>query len=85
MVGLAACSADCKEMWQIGVDVLPKYRHQGINDRKTHKIGVLFLVIGICVGETDDAPGAGGLGIIIMLCFCRLGWKVLHKSGNNHK
>lgn len=30
MVGLAACSADCEDMWQIGVDVLPKYRRQGI-------------------------------------------------------
>ena len=30
LVGLAACSADCKDMWQIGVDVLPKYRRQGI-------------------------------------------------------
>lgn len=30
MVGLAACSADCEDMWQIGVDVLPKYRQQGI-------------------------------------------------------
>ena len=30
LVGLAACSADCEEMWQIGVDVLPGYRRQGI-------------------------------------------------------
>ena len=30
LVGLAACSADCKDMWQIGVDVLLKYRQQGI-------------------------------------------------------
>ena len=30
LVGLAACSADCNDMWQIGVDVLPKYRRQGI-------------------------------------------------------
>lgn len=30
LVGLAACSADCETMWQIGVDVLPKYRRQGI-------------------------------------------------------
>lgn len=30
LVGLAACSADCKDMWQIGVDVLPKCRRQGI-------------------------------------------------------
>ena len=30
LVGLAACSADCQNMWQIGVDVLPEYRRQGI-------------------------------------------------------
>lgn len=30
LAGLAACSADCDSMWQIGVDVLPEYRRQGI-------------------------------------------------------
>ncbi len=30
LVGLAGCSADCEKMWQIGVDVLPDYRRQGI-------------------------------------------------------
>lgn len=30
LVGLAGCSADCEQMWQIGVDVLPEYRRQGI-------------------------------------------------------
>lgn len=30
LVGLAACSADCETMWQIGVDVLPEYRRAGI-------------------------------------------------------
>lgn len=30
LVGLAACSADCGDMWQIGVDVLPEYRRRGI-------------------------------------------------------
>lgn len=30
LVGLAGCSADCEDMWQIGVDVLPDYRRQGI-------------------------------------------------------
>ena len=30
LVGLAGCSADCEEMWQIGVDVQPDYRRQGI-------------------------------------------------------
>ncbi len=30
LVGLAACSADGADMWQIGIDVLPKFRHRGI-------------------------------------------------------
>lgn len=30
LVGLAACSADCDTMWQIGVDVLPEYRRKGV-------------------------------------------------------
>ena len=30
MIGMAACSQDCGSMWQIGVDVLPKCRQQGI-------------------------------------------------------
>lgn len=30
LVGLAACSADCEDMWQIGIDVLPEYRRQGV-------------------------------------------------------
>lgn len=30
LIGLAACSADCDTMWQIGVDVLPEYRRCGI-------------------------------------------------------
>ena len=30
LVKLAACSADGDTMWQIGIDVLPKYRRKGI-------------------------------------------------------
>ncbi len=30
LIGLAGCSADCDDMWQIGVDVLPEYRRRGI-------------------------------------------------------
>lgn len=30
IVGVAACSNDGKEMWQIGVDVLPAYQRRGI-------------------------------------------------------
>ncbi|MFC5452366.1 GNAT family N-acetyltransferase [Paenibacillus aestuarii] len=30
IVGIAGASADCKTMWQIGVDVLPPYRGKGL-------------------------------------------------------
>lgn len=30
LAALAACSADCDSMWQIGIDVLPAYRGRGI-------------------------------------------------------
>ena len=30
LIGLSGCSADAEMMWQIGVDVLPEYRKQGV-------------------------------------------------------
>ena len=30
IIGMAGASADSKTMWQIGIDVLPKYRGRGI-------------------------------------------------------
>lgn len=30
LIALAGASADCSTMWQIGIDVLPEYRRQGI-------------------------------------------------------
>jgi len=38
LVGLAGCSADCDEMWQIGVDVLPAYRRQGVASALTNRL-----------------------------------------------
>ena len=38
LVGLAGCSADCGEMWQIGVDVLPGYRRRGIASALTNRL-----------------------------------------------
>lgn len=40
LVGFAACSADCDTMWQIGVDVLPEYRRQGIACALTSQLAV---------------------------------------------
>ena len=38
LIGLAGCSADCAEMWQIGIDVLPEYRRKGIASALTNRL-----------------------------------------------
>jgi len=43
LVGLAACSADCDSMWQIGIDVLPEYRRRGIASALTSRLAVEIL------------------------------------------
>lgn len=43
LVGLAACSADCDTMWQIGVDVLPEYRKKGIASALTSRLAMEIL------------------------------------------
>ncbi len=43
LIGLAGCSADCEKMWQIGVDVLPEYRKQGIASALTSGLAVEIL------------------------------------------
>ena len=46
LVGLAACSADCDTMWQIGVDVLPAYRRQGVASAVTSRLALEILARG---------------------------------------
>ncbi len=43
LIGLAGCSADCDLMWQIGVDVLPEYRRQGIASALTSRLALEIL------------------------------------------
>ncbi len=43
MIGLAACSADCDSMWQIGVDVLDEYRKQGVASALTSNLAMEIL------------------------------------------
>ena len=43
LIGLAGCSADAEEMWQIGVDVLPEYRRKGIASALTSKLAIEIL------------------------------------------
>lgn len=46
LVGLAGCSADCAEMYQIGVNVLPEYRRQGIAAAVTSRLALEILKLG---------------------------------------
>jgi ribosomal protein S18 acetylase RimI-like enzyme len=43
MIGLAACSADCESMWQIGVDVLPEYRRRGVASALTSRLAIEIM------------------------------------------
>ncbi len=43
LIGLAGCSADCASMWQIGVDVLPDYRRQGVASALTSHLAIEVL------------------------------------------
>ncbi len=43
LIGLAGCSADCEDMWQIGVDVLPMYRRRGIAASLTSNLAMEIL------------------------------------------
>ena len=43
LVGLAGASADCDTMWQIGIDVLPEYRRQGIASALTSRLAIEIL------------------------------------------
>lgn len=46
LVGLAGCSADCEDMYQIGVDVLPDYRRRGIAAAVTSHLALEILRLG---------------------------------------
>jgi len=46
LIGLAGCSRDCESMYQIGIDVLPEYRRQGIASAITAKLALEVLKLG---------------------------------------
>ena len=43
LIGLAGASADCEDMWQIGIDVLPQYRRQGVARALTSRLALDIL------------------------------------------
>jgi len=46
LIGLAACSADCEKMYQIGVDVLPGYRQKGVAAAITSRLALEIIALG---------------------------------------
>lgn len=46
LIGLAGCSADCETMYQIGIDVLPEYRRQGIASALTSRLALETIALG---------------------------------------
>ena len=46
LIGLAGCSADCEDMYQIGIDVLPQYRQQGIASALTSRLALEIIAHG---------------------------------------
>ena len=45
LIALAGCSADCERMYQIGIDVLPEYRRQGIASALTSRLALETLAL----------------------------------------
>lgn len=43
LIGLAGCSRDAEEMWQIGIDVLPAYRHHGVASALTSRLALEII------------------------------------------
>lgn len=43
LIALAGASADCNEMWQIGIDVLPNYRRRGIASALTARLALEII------------------------------------------
>ena len=46
LIALAGCSKDCEDMYQIGIDVLKEYRHQGIASALTSRLAIETLKLG---------------------------------------
>ena len=46
LIGLAGCSADCEDMYQIGIDVLPEYRKSGIASSLVSQLATEIIKLG---------------------------------------
>lgn len=43
LIALVVCSKDCENMWQIGIDVLPQYRRDGLATCITSNLAIEVL------------------------------------------
>ena len=43
IIGMAGASADCETMWQIGIDVLPSHRRQGVASALTSRLALEII------------------------------------------
>jgi len=43
VVGMVGASADCEMLWQIGIDVKPEYRNQGVAAALTNRLAIEIL------------------------------------------
>ncbi|MGN0531617.1 MAG: GNAT family N-acetyltransferase [Eubacterium sp.] len=65
MVGIACASADSKTMWQIGVDVLPEYRGNGIAVKLVNMLTIETLNRGIVPYYTTDCANINSQKVAI--------------------
>lgn len=65
LVGIACASADSKTMWQIGVDVLPEYRGNGIAVKLVNMLTIETLNRGIVTYYTTDCANINSQKVAI--------------------
>lgn len=65
LVGIACASADSKTMWQIGVDVLPEYRGNGIAVKLVNMLTIETLNRGIVPYYTTDCANINSQKVAI--------------------
>lgn len=64
-IGIACASADSKTMWQIGVDVLPEYRGNGIAVKLVNMLTIATLNRGVVPYYTTDCANINSQKVAI--------------------
>ncbi len=59
LIGLAGCSADAKEMWQIGIDVLPEYRKKYVPSIISSSLLAGVSGLSVTLTPLSSSEGAG--------------------------